>query len=158
MRYLCLLLFFSISNICFPQVVIIDSLRQLSLELSGIERAKVLNKLSEAVVYTDPSEALKVGQEAFDLAEDLKNDAEKYEALRNIGYANGYTGNFHESIKNMEEGLVYYRSVKDSVNIAKALSDIGYLNIALSDISTGIEYYEEALDLYKKSIVEVAGK
>lgn len=144
----CLFLFFLI---LFPvRAEKIDSLRLLSQSVSGIEKVRVLNQLSEAVVYTDPGESLEAGKQAWLLAKQQNDETEKYKALKNIGYANGYLGNFNESIQNMEEGLVYYRSVGDSVKIAEALSDIGYLKIALSDFEAGAELYRQALAIREK--------
>lgn len=128
----------------------IDSLRNAVDLTSGTDKIKTLNQLSEAVVYTDPGESLQIGQQAYLLAEQQNDEPGKYKALKNIGYANGYLGNFSESIKNMEDGLVYYRSIADSVKIAEALSDIGYLKIALSDFSTGAELYLQALAIREK--------
>ena len=123
----------------------IDSLKSIVNTVTGTEKIKVLNQLSEAIVYTDPGESLETGKQAYQLAEKKNNEPEKYKALKNIGYANGYLGNFTESIKNMEDGLVYYKSIGDSVKIAEALSDIGYLKIALSDFTAGAELYRQAL-------------
>ncbi len=128
----------------------VDSLRTLSQSATGIEKARILNELSEAVVYTNPGESLEAGLQAYRIAEDQNEEAEKYKALKNIGYANGYLGNFAESIKNMEDGLAYYRSMEDSVKIAEALSDIGYLKIALSDFAAGAELYRQALAIREK--------
>ena len=127
-----------------------DSLRTLSQSASGIEKARILNQLSEAVVYTNPGESLAAGLQAYRIAEEQNEEAEKYKALKNMGYANGYLGNFAESVKNMEEGLAYYRSIGDSVKIAEALSDIGYLKIALSDFPAGAELYRQALAIREK--------
>lgn len=128
----------------------IDSLRVAVDLTSGIEKIKTLNQLSKAIVYTDPGESLEIGQQAYNLAEQANSEYEKYEALKNIGYANGYLGNYTESIKNMEDGLAYYQSIPDSVKIAEALSDIGYLKIALSDFTSGAEFYRQALAIREK--------
>lgn len=148
MRKGCLFLFFLV--IFSVKAEKIDSLRTLSQSATGIEKARVLNELSEAVVYTNPGESLKAGLQAYRLAEEQDDEAEKYKALKNVGYANGYLGNYPESIKNMEDGLAYYQSVGDSVKIAEALSDIGYLKIALSDFAEGARLYQQALTIREK--------
>lgn len=136
--------------VCSARADKIDSLRNAFDLSSGIERIKILNQLSEAIVYTNPGESLEIGQQAYELAEKQNDESEKYRALKNIGYANGYLGNFTESIENMEDGLVYYQSIGDSVKIAEALSDIGYLKIALSDFLAGAELYRQALSIREK--------
>lgn len=151
MNKLILLCFFSIGWMANLQAINhIDSLRQAEQRATGDEKIRLLNQLSESVVYTNPLEALEFGEQAFLLAEKLNQEGEKFKALKNIGYANGYLGNYTKSMQNMEDGLSYYKSIGDSVKIAEALSDIGYLHIAMGNFTEGALLYRQALAIREK--------
>lgn len=138
-------------QICFSNNQKLDSLTSLLIKANDLDRANILIELSNTVVYSQTPEALKYAKEALQLAVNAGNDTLKYAALKAMGYANGYLGNFDVSLQNMKEGLVYYEQIADSVKIAEAYSDIAYLLQALSSSDENImEYNLRALSIREK--------
>lgn len=121
------------------------------MELEGLEQAMALVDLSNATVYNDTPASLEYAEKAYHIASSEGNDSLKYAALKAMGYANGYLGNFALSIQNMKDGLAYYQEIKDSSKIAEALSDIAYLMSATSSPEANVmEYNQRALAIREK--------
>ncbi|MBN1115934.1 MAG: tetratricopeptide repeat protein, partial [Bacteroidales bacterium] len=125
----------------FSQISLIDSLKNELSHSSGIQKSAILIDLSNALVYSQTHDALSFSEEAFRIAVDHQSDSLKYAALKAMGYANGYLGNFETSLQNMKDGLVYYEKIADSVRIAEALSDIAWLLQQLSSDEADIMGY-----------------
>ncbi|MCF8358183.1 MAG: tetratricopeptide repeat protein [Prolixibacteraceae bacterium] len=128
-----------------------DSLRYRLDSVKSAERAEILVELSNALVYSNTTEALMFAEEAFEIAATENNDSLKYAALKAMGYANGYLGNYETSLQNMKMGLDWYERIGDSVKIAEALSDVAYLLQSLSSDEANImEYNLRALSIREK--------
>lgn len=112
---------------------------------SDNERIQSLIILANQITYSSPTEAIDVANQAISLATRHNEKSLMYQALKERGYANGYAGNTDAAMKDMEEGLIYYRSIGDSLKIAEAISDIGYLHQTLGA-------YDKALDHFQKSL------
>ncbi|MDD4490796.1 MAG: tetratricopeptide repeat protein, partial [Paludibacter sp.] len=123
---------------------------------TGTEKISTLITLSDHVVYTSPAAAIVYADEAITLAEKYDATDLRYKALKARGYANGYAGNIAKSMDDMQEGLDYYLSIKDSIKIAEALSDLGYLNQSQAKYDKAFEYYQQSLAI-RKSIADEKG-
>lgn len=133
------------------QTSLSDSLKLKIDELNGLEKAKALVDLSNATVYSETPAALGYAKQAYDFASKTGNDSVKYAALKAMGYATGYLGDFAISIQNMKDGLAYYEQINDSLKIAEALSDIAYLLSAISSSEVNVmEYNQRALSIREK--------
>lgn len=128
-----------------------DSLTALLKHQTGTEKISTLIALSDHVVYTSPADAIVFADQAMTLAEKSKDTALRFKALKARGYANGYAGNIAKSMADMQEGLDYYTSIKDSVKIAEALSDLGYLNQSQTKYDKAFEYYQQSLSIREKT-------
>jgi tetratricopeptide (TPR) repeat protein len=128
-----------------------DSLTALLKHQKGAEKVSTLIALSDHVVYAAPAEAIVFADEAMTMAETLNETTLRFKALKARGYANGYAGNIAKSMADMQEGLDYYTSMKDSVKIAEALSDLGYLNQSQGKYEKAFEYYQQSLSIRKKT-------
>lgn len=127
-----------------------DSLDASLKHVTGTVKITTLITLSDHVVYSSPADAIVYADEAIALAEKYKATDLRYKALKARGYANGYAGNIAESMDDMQEGLDYYMSIKDSIKIAEALSDLGYLNQSQGKYDNAFEYYHQSLNIRKE--------
>lgn len=127
-----------------------DSLESCLKHQTGTLKISTLITLSDHVVYSSPAEAIVYADEAITLAEKYDATDLRYKALKARGYANGYTGKIAASMDDMQEGLDYYLSIKDSIKIAEALSDLGYLNQSQGGYDKAFEYYQQSLTIRKR--------
>ena len=129
----------------------IDSILTIANQFNGTEKAEYLINLSNQLVYRKTGESLLLAEKAFEICSELQHDSLKFAALKAMGYANGYLGNFEASMQNMKDGLAYYESIHDSSKIAEALSDVAYLLLATSSSEENImEYNLNALAIREK--------
>ncbi|MGF7139202.1 tetratricopeptide repeat-containing sensor histidine kinase [Roseimarinus sediminis] len=119
----------------------VDSLLIAAQNSEGDELAAVLISLADQTLYNAAPQSLNYAEQAWQVANETKNDSLKYAALKLMGYANGYLGRYDISLQNMNEGLGYYERTHDSIKIAEALSDIGWLLQALSSDEENIMEY-----------------
>ncbi len=127
-----------------------DSLEAILHSQLGKERLNTLIELSDHITYTSPAEAIRLANEAILLAEKTNDLSFKFRALKVRGYANGYAGNIVESMSDMQEGLDYYLSIKDSSRIAEALSDIGYLHQSQGVYDKALRNFQISLSIREK--------
>ncbi len=125
----------------------IDSLLAVLIRQSGASKINSLIEMSDLIVYASPEQAKLYADSAMQLATEMQDTRLRYKALKSRGYAHGYAGNIGASIADMQEGLDYYVSIKDSVKIAEALSDLGYLDQARGLYDKALEKYQQSLTM-----------
>ncbi len=155
MRYLITVAFLLISlqtgNYAFG---IIDSLETKLDSVDGVERIKLLNKLSGAYWGTSTSQSMKYAKEALAEADSLSYKKGMFSALTNIGNVFWLKAEYDSAIAVYKQSLDLAKDLGDSRPLAVASFNIAMLNNetgnyadALKYFLTSLKYYQEANDL-----------
>ncbi|GHC45192.1 tetratricopeptide repeat-containing sensor histidine kinase [Ulvibacter litoralis] len=158
MKLKSILLFFFFINLHAQQNVL-DSLQlKINETTSVIERAELLNALSDQYKYSDPNEMLKYGEKALQLAKNNAFKIEEGKAYLNIGTAYIILGNYEKSLdhfvwaKTVFEGIETTSQPAKEITqgIAKAYGGMGIVFSEQSSYDKALQYYLISAKLYEE--------
>jgi serine phosphatase RsbU (regulator of sigma subunit) len=110
-------------------------------------KVSVLLDLSKESLFTDATLALKYGTEAKNISIALNYPNGEGLALKAMGLANYYQGNYVEVILNWEQGLAIFEKLDNKLLIANLLSNLGAVYNNQGDDVKALELYFKALTL-----------
>jgi len=124
--YLVLILSLGINSPIFSQKVKIDSLlnKLSTYSTQDTNKILVLNQLCKYLEKNNPSEAINYGQEALNIAYNLKKKRLEAEALKNIGNVYLIQGNYPQALKEFLKSQSIYDDVKDRLGKATIINKI----------------------------------
>ncbi len=124
----------------------LDSLK-IILESSGEDtvRVKVLNSISEQLYRTTPSDAIVYGNLARMLAEKLNYQKGLAYALKNLGLAHYFKGEYVEVLDNWLRSLEIFESLGDKLGVGNITNNIGAVYFSQGDDPKALEYYLRSL-------------
>lgn len=125
----------------------IDSLTQLLPNIEGIEKAKVLNKLSLQLWNVDPDKGLKYAQDAYQISSENKNENYMASSLQNMGINYWAKTELHLALKHYQQSLEIYKNIHDLKGVSALCSNIGTVYKNLSDYENALKYYLEAIEI-----------
>jgi signal transduction histidine kinase len=108
-------------------------------------------KQSPDKVLTLANEALAMANEALKLSNEAGNKAEKATALKNLGVAHYYLGNYRQSLEYYEQALLIYKQIKDEDGIGSTLNNSGIILETQGDYSGALKRYLEAITIFSKT-------
>jgi serine phosphatase RsbU (regulator of sigma subunit)/Tfp pilus assembly protein PilF len=126
----------------------LDSLRAL-LQTGQEDTIRVNNllSLSSNLSRSSPLEAIKLGNDAKDLAEKLNFRKGLAYSLKYIGMGYYYLGRYPETINYWKQSLETFESLNDSVGIANLLNNIGAVYNNVGDDARALELYLKSLEI-----------
>jgi tetratricopeptide (TPR) repeat protein len=125
----------------------------LLLELSSSRdtaRVNVLNALGDLAYRSDPDEAIRYGNEARILAEDMEFDKGLAFALKNIGLGHFMQSNYAEASINWEQSLKIFESLQNESAAANLLSNLGSAYTYMGDDVNAVDYLLRSLQIAEK--------
>lgn len=124
----------------------LDSLIQIAEDLpDGIEKAKVLSRIHERMMFKDPELANKYAQEAYDLSKRIHYDR---------GIANGYLqfGNYYSNRSENDSANYYYTMALNQFKTIGSVRGQIFANHALADLQRQEGAYDSAIAITRKTI------
>ena len=142
--FLLVLIFNTLMGI--PQDSTIDSLNS-ALRASVADSIKVntLISLSSQYYRTSPSEAIRYGEMAKDLAEKANFKTGQAYAFKSIGMGHYFQGNYIDAIFNWQQSLSTFESIDDKLGVANMLNNLGAIQFNQGNDTKAIEYYLQSL-------------
>ncbi len=113
-------------------------------------KVHILNSLAEELYLINPYEALSYSLDARELAKKLEYRHGEATALKYIGTAYAYQGNYVESYRYWEEALDIFRKIDDEEGESNILSNLGVLDAYQGQNSRALDRYFEARDIAEK--------
>jgi signal transduction histidine kinase/tetratricopeptide (TPR) repeat protein len=123
----------------------LDSLEKNYSKFDNKSKLEALLDLSAGYVRKEPKKTIKFANLALNLAEIMKNDSAKSDALLRIGFANYFLSNFDTAL------VYYYRTIeiknklKDYKGLADAYNDIGIISKNKGNYKSSLENHFQAL-------------
>ncbi len=102
-------------------------------------------KLSALYFGTAPEEAIQVGENAMKLSRRIGYSKGVAYALKNIGIAYYYQGEYVESLTAWQKSLAVFDSIGDQTGVANILSNIGAIYYNEGDYNNALDYYLKSL-------------
>ncbi len=130
----------------FGQDKQIDSLTSVISALPA-DSAKVESMLTLTQLYfgTDPEKAISIGYKAEKLGRKIHYLKGAAYALKYVGIAYYYQGNYIESLGAWQKSLAVFDSINDKVGMANIQSNIGAIYYNEGDYSSALDYYLKSL-------------
>lgn len=101
--------------------------------------------LSQLYFGTDPEKAITVGHRAEKLSRKINYLKGAAYALKYIGIAYYYQGNYIESLNTWQKSLAVFDSINDRVGMANIQSNIGAIYYNEGDYTSALDYYLKSL-------------
>jgi len=158
MRGILVTLLLSLSILSYAQDKMRDSLLAVLDNQTGTERINTLILLSDRLLYQNPDTAIVYANEAYTLAQSLKEPTLRYKALKIRAYANNFERFISERGSDIQEGLDFYSRIRDTTLLAEAMSDLGQLYLSQGIFDKALEHFEQAYSIreQKKDIPGMA--
>ncbi|MGB5698742.1 adenylate/guanylate cyclase domain-containing protein [Muriicola sp.] len=149
-----LLVFFPtiILNPVIAQNPQIDSLKQKVIEgIADTSMVSTLNALSvEILNEEDIPKALFYSKQALEMADSLGYKRGRAYALKNMGLAQYYQGEYLKVLEYWSESLRTFEVIKDSLGIANMANNLGAVYYSQGSNTKAIEYYLKSLGISEK--------
>ncbi|WP_436515633.1 ATP-binding protein [Ekhidna sp. To15] len=134
-----------------------DSLiANLPVDMQAANKIDTLNELGFNLIFTDPTEARKVFNEAIKLATIADYDQGRAQALKNKAISYDIQGNSNQAIIHYQESLVLLEDLQDTLGISRLKNNLGIAYKNLNDIKTARKFYQESIAL-KQLLGDVRG-
>jgi signal transduction histidine kinase len=149
---LIILLLVSFETFTIAQQKVIDSLqKQLRISTSDIDRVQVLAELSMAYIYNKPDSSIILGQEAYELSQQLHYS--KGEALSLNRIAGGYVtmGDYAKGIQLYMQAQRISENIRDSEGIARSLNNIGDAYLEQDDWQKALSYFIQSKNIQERN-------
>lgn len=149
------LLFFSVFG--WSQNQKLDSLvSALQKTRNDIDKAELLNAISDQYKTSDPKLMLAYAQKAFDLAQKIDYQLAEGNAMLNMGNANIIVGNYAKALQHFTDAQYLFETivVKNDTDkqkgLAKALGSIWIVFSEQSNYAKALQYYLKAVKIYEQ--------
>lgn len=150
--FVCLVSFFIISISVFSQNEKMDSLKRM-IEIGKKDTLMVntLNALSIEVLNNENIQgSLEYSNRAQKLAEQLAYKKGKAYALKNIGLAQYYKGEFMAVFDYWTQSLGTFEEIKDTLGIANLVNNLGAVYYSQGSNAKALDYYLRSLNISEK--------
>tara|TARA_R110002073_G_scaffold72537_1_gene177402 strand:- start:397374 stop:399314 length:1941 start_codon:yes stop_codon:yes gene_type:complete len=134
------------------QSIKIDSLKALVSENKKDSTTVIaLNNLAKEILNGGDIEgSLVYSNQAMVLSDEIPYLRGKAYALKNIGLAKYYEGNYFEVLDNWKKSLETFEIIKDSLGIANTTGNLGAVFYSQGSHERALEYYFRSLDISEK--------
>jgi len=126
----------------------IDSLKVvIASQQNDSTKVESLLELSKLYYDSDPSEAIKISEEATKLGREIGYLRGAAYGLKNAGIAFYYQGNYIEAISHWKRALAVFDTIGDKQGVANILSNIGAVYYAQGDYNNAIDHHLRSLSV-----------
>ena len=131
----------------------------LNRSKSDIDKAELLNAISDSYKTTDPKWMLKYAQMALQLSKKIDHKFEEGNAYLNIGNANIILGNYPIALQNFSQAQAIFENTSESSSVkkndiknglARAYGSIGIIFSEQSSYSKALQYHLKAVKIYEQ--------
>ena len=131
----------------------------LSRTKNDIDKAELLNAISDSYKTTDPKWMLKYAEKALQLSKKIDHKFEEGNAYLNIGNANIILGNYPVALRNFSEAQAIFENTSESSSVkkndiknglARAYGSIGIIFSEQSSYSKALQYHLKAVKIYEQ--------
>ena len=144
------LFLFSLSVL--SQNMIIDSLKAITVtEIKDTAMVSTLNALSLEVLKENITESKVYAKQANELATELDFKKGKAYALKNIGLAAYYQGDYMTVLDYWTASLETFEAIHDTIGIAKLVNNLGAVYYSQGSHPKALDYYLRSLSLSEKT-------
>lgn len=142
-----------LSRIFWERGLTADAFSHAQAALQGLEEGPPSKELAFAystlsqlhMLASHPNEAIRWGEKAIALGEEVGDERAKVHSLNNIGVALMDTGDVERGLTCLEESLAMARRLKLSFDATRACNNMGEQLLRIGDIRRAKEVYEEGL-------------
>ncbi len=125
-----------------------DSLiASLPKEMDAEQKIDTLNKVGFDLIFTDPTEARTIFNEAILIAESTNYANGEAIALKNKAISYDIQGNSNQAILFYQEALTLLEALQDTLGISRLKNNLGIAYKNLDDLVTARKFYKESIDL-----------
>lgn len=124
--------------------------------LQGEARVDTLNVAGFRLIFTDPSEARYVFNEAITSAQQVSYDEGLAKALKNKAISYDIQGHSNEAVSYYQDALVILENLNDTLGISRVKNNLGIAYKNLGDVETAKKFYKESLVL-KELLGDIRG-
>ncbi|MEQ9405630.1 MAG: ATP-binding protein [Cyclobacteriaceae bacterium] len=128
----------------------------LPTEMSGNDKVDTLNKIGFNLIFTNPTEARTIFNEAIIVAESVNYDHGKAQALKNKAISYDIQGNSNQAIVYYQESLGLLEALQDTLGISRLKNNLGIAYKNLEDLETARKFYGESIVL-KELLGDIKG-
>jgi len=139
-----------LTSVVFSQITNLDSLKMAAENRSGLEKARALNALSEALMPKNPDLAKAHAEMALGLASGADDQEVKAAAYDNIGRGFQVKLDYRRAMESFLEALKIRVHGNDERGQAVSRSHMGRVFYLMEDFTLAEENLVKALDLWKK--------
>lgn len=134
------------------QIEQIDSLKRV-IESTKVDSVKVKTLISLSSYYyrSSPSEAIRYGELAENLAGKINFLSGQAYAYKSIGMGHYFQGNYTDALLSWQQSLAVFTSMGDEQGEANILNNLGAVYFNQGDDNSAIEYYLLSLKLAEKN-------
>lgn len=108
-------------------------------------RAEKYLEISKEFFSSDPEAAIRLGEKAFALCEEISYRRGAALSLKNIGIGHYMTGRYVDAIQSWNRALEIFREIEDKAGVANMLSNLGAIYFNQADDVKALGYYLESL-------------
>ena len=138
----------------FAQTKDIDSLKKLLGPATDTTRVNLLNQISKAFWYVDPSMTIQYSGEAINLAEKLNFTKGMTSAYNNTGVGFYQQNKYEEALKWYGKALEVHRKTGNFVGEGYVLSNMGLIYWKQGALPVAVEYYLKSLKIWEDHKLE----
>lgn len=129
----------------------IDSLERQLGHVSGAEKIKLLNTLSESYASSNTGRAMDFGRQALELSLTSGNKLLEAESNCSIGFAFYYSNQFDSALVYYLRGMESFTQRHDSLQIAEVLNEIGQVYYYAGQYDSATVNYIRSLRISEKA-------
>jgi len=144
---LALILTFASFFLFAENISTIDSLENLESKASGIKKAELLIRLSEAYRSIKFDNCIIYGQKAVVYSKSLKNDDLEGRALKSLGVSCYISSEYELALDYFQKANEVFKRAGNTLQQGNCISNIGLIYDEWSDYDKAEEYYNQALEL-----------
>lgn len=146
------------ANGAFPQNGLADSLViELARSKNDIDRASLLNDISDAYKTSDPGKVYEFAQRALELSKKIKDRTAEGNALLNLGNASILSGNYRAATDYFTKAQTLFENELPAASntpaikkgLAKAYGSLGIVLSEQSNYAHALQYHLKAVKVYE---------
>ena len=125
-----------------------DSVETIIQTSTGIQKAKLLNLLSDEYLYTDPTKSLTLSKQSYILSGELDYTTE-IAAISNLMEAFSRVNKYDSSDIFTKKGLMLSRQNKDTLRMMEFLTNMGWSYYSMGEYHKAIDSFTEAMTFFR---------
>ncbi|MBC3541654.1 tetratricopeptide repeat protein [Rufibacter sediminis] len=125
-------------------------MQQLNRATSPQKKVELLNLISEYYREVEPKQAVLYGQQAAELAQQLKNREQLSAAYNNISIGHYWLNNLIQASEFTYKAMKIREALHDSVGLASSYNALGSIHLEQHNYDLSLSFFQKALDLGRR--------